>query len=128
MMSAWQNTLAKQPSGESTMRSKVAASLAALALAGSVILTSGSASAQRWRGHRGPGWGAPIAGFAAGAIIGGALASRPYYGGYGYYEEPDYAYAPQNEDAVSYCASRYRSYDPASGTFLGYDGLRHSCP
>jgi hypothetical protein len=26
-----------------------------------------------------------------------------------------------------YCASRYRSYDPASGTFLGYDGRRHVC-
>jgi hypothetical protein len=27
----------------------------------------------------------------------------------------------------SYCAQRYRSYDPASGTYLGYDGLRHPC-
>lgn len=26
------------------------------------------------------------------------------------------------------CAARYRSYDPATGTFLGYDGLRHRCP
>ena len=25
------------------------------------------------------------------------------------------------------CAQRYRSYDPASGTFLGYDGRRHEC-
>jgi BA14K-like protein len=25
------------------------------------------------------------------------------------------------------CAQRYRSYDPASGTFLGYDGRRHPC-
>jgi hypothetical protein len=28
---------------------------------------------------------------------------------------------------ASYCAQRYRSYDPASGTYLGYDGLRHPC-
>ena len=27
----------------------------------------------------------------------------------------------------AYCAQRYRSYDPASGTYLGYDGLRHPC-
>ena len=27
----------------------------------------------------------------------------------------------------AYCAQRYRSYDPASGTYLGYDGLRHLC-
>jgi len=24
-------------------------------------------------------------------------------------------------------AQRYKSYDPASGTYLGYDGLRHPC-
>jgi hypothetical protein len=23
---------------------------------------------------------------------------------------------------------RYKSYDPASGTYLGYDGQRHPCP
>ena len=27
----------------------------------------------------------------------------------------------------SSCAQRYRSYDPGSGTFLGYDGSRHLC-
>jgi BA14K-like protein len=27
----------------------------------------------------------------------------------------------------AYCARRYKSYDPASGTYLGYDGLRHPC-
>lgn len=27
----------------------------------------------------------------------------------------------------SQCARLYHSYDPASGTFLGYDGRRHSC-
>jgi BA14K-like protein len=25
------------------------------------------------------------------------------------------------------CARRYRSYHPASGTFIGYDGARHRC-
>jgi len=25
------------------------------------------------------------------------------------------------------CAARHRSYDPASGTFLGVDGRRHAC-
>jgi hypothetical protein len=27
----------------------------------------------------------------------------------------------------SSCEQRYRSYDPGSGTFLGYDGSRHLC-
>jgi BA14K-like protein len=38
------------------------------------------------------------------------------------------AYAYMGESAnVSSCSQRYRSFDPASGTFLGYDGHRHSC-
>jgi len=28
----------------------------------------------------------------------------------------------------AYCQQRFRSYDPSSGTYMGYDGLRHSCP
>jgi len=37
------------------------------------------------------------------------------------------AYAYVGDAAASSCARHYRSYDPASGTFLGYDGVRHSC-
>jgi hypothetical protein len=97
-----------------------------------------------WRGGHG-WWGGPAAGLAAGAIIGGAVAaSQPWYGydygyapGYAYDYDPGYSgngYAPGGYVAappggdVAYCAQRYRSYDPASGTFLGYDGLRHPCP
>jgi hypothetical protein len=36
-----------------------------------------------------------------------------------------YDNAPIAPDAS--CAHRYRSYDPASGTFLGRDGRRHPC-
>lgn len=57
--------------------------------------------------------GAGIAGLAAGAIIGGALSQ---------------AQAAPAGNAVAYCSQRFRSYDPASGTYLGYDGVRHSCP
>ena len=39
---------------------------------------------------------------------------------------PDVVASNADGDA-SYCAQRYRSYDPASGTYLGYDGLRHPC-
>lgn len=78
--------------------------------------------------HGGWGWGGAAAGLAAGAIIGGAIAanSAPYYYGPGYYAPPP-GYAV-DENAVAYCSQRYKSYDPASGTFLGYDGLRHPCP
>ena len=31
------------------------------------------------------------------------------------------------QDWLASCATRYRSFDPASGTYLGFDGLRHPC-
>jgi hypothetical protein len=100
-----------------------------------------------WGGHGwgGHGWGGAGAGLAAGAIIGGAVAaSQPWYGydydyapgysGYGYAPgsysygyDPGYVAVNPGRD-VGYCAQRFRSYDPASGTYLGYDGLRHPCP
>jgi len=48
-----------------------------------------------------------------------------YYGGSPYYRG---AYARADNADVNYCARRYRSYDPRSGTFLGNDGRRHPCP
>jgi hypothetical protein len=65
---------------------------------------------------------------AAGAIVGGALGA-----GYGYngYYGPDYYGYPNDgygADAIAYCSQRFKSYDPASGTYLGYDGIRHPCP
>jgi len=29
---------------------------------------------------------------------------------------------------VAYCQSRFHSYDPATGTYRGFDGARHPCP
>ena len=52
---------------------------------------------------------AGVAGLAVGAILGGALSHRNYHTG-------------------GSCSARFRSYNPATGTYLGNDGLRHSCP
>lgn len=30
--------------------------------------------------------------------------------------------------AVEYCERHFRSYNPATGLYLGYDGLYHPCP
>ena len=50
----------------------------------------------------------------------GAMASIPF--------ASREAYASMGGGAnASFCARRYRSYDPASGTFLSYDGRRHLC-
>ena len=49
----------------------------------------------------------------------------PYSPGYNY----SYGYSPnQGGGDVGYCMRRFRSYDPRSGTYLGFDGLRHHCP
>jgi len=76
------------------------------------------------RGGYGPGI---AAGLIAGSVLGGEYG---YYGGYGsgYYDD-SYAYdqGPVATADGSYCAQRYQSYDPASGTYLGYDGRRHPC-
>jgi len=90
----------------------------------------------RRRGYyRGGGAAAGLGiGLAAGALIGGAIAagSSPYYYSPGYYAPPPAYYvrpAPvYGGDAVAYCMQRYRSYDPASGTYLNYDGNRYPCP
>src|SRR4051812_7499088 len=52
------------------------------------------------RGHR-YGWGPIAGGLAAGAIVGSAIASS-------------HAQASAN----AYCEQKYKSYDPASGTYL----------
>ena len=89
----------------------------------------------RWRGRghhyrggryyrRGGNGGAVAAGVIGGLALGammGAAASAP---------PPAYGYAPGYSgggDWIAYCSSKYRSFDPASGTYLGYDGLRHPC-
>lgn len=68
-------------------------------------------------GHRHGGWGAgaAIGGLAAGAIIGGAIANSQ-------------AQAAAQNDAVAYCSQRFRTYDPASGTYIAKGGVRRSCP
>jgi hypothetical protein len=92
-----------------------------------------------YRGGYRRGWGPGLGVGIAGAIIGGVLAAPYVYGpGYG----PGYAYGPgyygpgyvrvapggPGMDEVAYCQQRFRSYDPGSGTYLGFDGLRHPCP
>jgi len=62
-----------------------------------------------------------IGGLALGAILGAAASAPPPAPGY--YGRP---YAVDS-DWLAYCSSKYRSFDPRSGTYLGYDGLRHPC-
>lgn len=100
-----------------------------------------------YRPYYGPGPGAG-AGFVAGAALGlgaGLLIARPpppvYYAPPPppvYYVPPPAAYYPPppppvyynrswTEAHIEWCLARYRSYNPATNTFTGYDGLQHEC-
>jgi len=92
----------------------------------------------QWRRHGGHYYGGPryyrrnnsgavaagvLGGLAVGAMIGAAAASAPPPPAY--YPAPAPVYG--GGDWLAYCSSKYRSFDPATGTYLGYDGYRHPC-
>jgi BA14K-like protein len=129
---------------EDNMRSKLLAGTTAVLLtAGTVLVSAGPASAQRaW--HRGFWPGAVAAGVAGAAL---AAATSPlwapgyydYYPGYtygypAYGGGPYYDYVPGAAPVatagvdVGWCEAHYRSYNPRTGTYLGFDGQYHSCP
>jgi BA14K-like protein len=62
---------------------------------------------------------AGIAGLAAGAIIGGAIANQ------GAAAQP--LPKTQDPDFIAYCSRKYRSFDPVDGTYLARDGMRYEC-
>ncbi len=73
---------------------------------------------RHWRGHNHGHAGAIIGGFAAGAIIGGALAQPRYV------EPRRYVGASSHSQ---WCYSRYRSYRAYDNTFQPYHGPRQQC-
>jgi hypothetical protein len=81
---------------------------------------------------RGSAIGAGLLGFGVGAIVGSALTPRevyvvppppppPYYG------PVAYGPPPWSPEWYAYCSSRYRSFDPRSGYFVGFDGIPRFC-
>ena len=81
-------------------------------------------------GYRpGYGWGAAAAGA---AVVGAGLAYgayAPYYGyDYGSYDEGAYEPVVGQGDAIAECARRFKTYDPASQTYIVRKGVRASCP
>jgi hypothetical protein len=88
---------------------------------GQVIL-AGHRDGRRWHRHRHRDNDFPAAlfGFGAGAIVGSLLAQPRYYAE----PAPRYRYS----DADAYCASKYRSYKPWTGTYTTYSGYEKPCP
>ena len=122
------------------MRSKLLGSAAALALTACTVLATATPASAAWGWHRGwhGGWGWP--GAVAAGVVGGAIAAATsplwapgyydYYPGYAY--GPGYAVAPApviaGGNSAAYCEQRFRSYNPSTGMYLGYDGQYHPCP
>lgn len=115
---------------------------AGLALTVAAVSMVGSAEARHRRHHNnhGDAFAAGVFGFAAGAILSGAFAQPRYY--YQprrvyvappppvlyspapvYYARPE----PWTSEWYSNCSSRYRSFNPQTGYFLGFDGNYHFC-
>ncbi len=60
-------------------------------------------------------------GLAAGALIGSAIASSQAQAA------PPPPPGTVDPQLAAYCARKYRSYDPATGTFLSTNGMRYVC-
>lgn len=117
-----------------------------IAVAATTLAAVPAEAHDHWRRHHhrdsGDALAAGIAGLAIGAIVGGALSQpsgrvyidpppRRYYrpapayrGPVTYYHR---TYEPWTREWYRACDAKYRSFDPSSGTFLGYDGKRHFC-
>lgn len=125
-------------------------STAVFALTLSALPAANARDWHRYRHNSDDALIAGVAGLAAGALIGGALASQPpppprYYDDYddGYYDRPAYVarrapvrvmreyevggLEPWTRAWYNYCSSRYRSFNARTGTFVGYDGQEHFC-
>lgn len=82
------------------------------------------------RDNSGAAVAAGIIGLAAGAMIGSSMAqSRTYHAPPPRYRAPrvNYAPAPWTADWYAYCASKYRSFDPRTGTYITYSGYERLC-
>jgi hypothetical protein len=63
---------------------------------------------------------AGVAGLAAGALVAGAIANQAY-------AAPPPPPATVDPQLAAYCARKFRSYDPMSGTYLSFSGERIVC-
>jgi len=84
------------------------------------------------RSHRRDAVAAGIIGLGVGAIIGSALArpSAPPPPPRAVYPAPQPVYSglePWSPSWYRYCEQRYRSFNPNTGTFRGFDGQDHFC-
>jgi hypothetical protein len=73
-----------------------------------------------YRRDNGAAVAAGVAGLAAGALIAGAIANQAQ-------AQPPAPPGTVSPTIAAWCARKYRSYDPVTGTYLAYDGQRYVC-
>jgi BA14K-like protein len=137
--------------GKTTFTALIAALVGVMALTLAVPAEAGRGHGNGWKGghgryvqnnyygyRRGGGdnWnavGAGLLGFGVGAIVGSALTPREVYVAppppppAPVYTRAGYGPPAWTPDWYTYCYSRYRSFNPNTGTFVGYDGYEHFC-
>jgi hypothetical protein len=95
--------------------------------AGAIV---GSALGSNGYSYRGPAYDNYAETYADNYAYGGGYApnySDNYVGNYADNYDDNYV-GDTGGNAIVACAQRFRSYDPESQTYMGYDGIRHSCP
>jgi hypothetical protein len=80
----------------------------------------------------GNGVAAGLVGFGIGAVVGSALTPREVYvvpapPPPAYYGPVAYGAPPWTPDWYTYCAHRYRNFNPHTGYFVGPDGRPYFC-
>jgi hypothetical protein len=99
-----------------SMATAAALTIAALAFAAPAEAKKKHHHHHHHHGHHGHAAAVGVFGFAAGTMLGAALAQpRP---------APTVVYG---SDWVAYCSAKYKSYNPATNLYLGYDGYYHTC-
>jgi BA14K-like protein len=77
---------------------------------------------QRRRGGGGD-VGAGVAAGIVGGVIGGIIANEAVRQQNEAVQQED-----DSDQAVAYCMRRFKSYNPSTGTYIGFDGQAHPCP
>jgi hypothetical protein len=116
---------------EYVMKKVLAAVLATAVGAGALAATAGEASAKQWypkhynhhHYYGGPNFAAPFfLGLGLGYLTPRYYPAYPVYPTYGY--GPAYGYGNAH---VQWCASHYRTYNPATNTFFIRKGVPATC-
>lgn len=113
-----------------SFRTVAAAALAVSVLAISLPAADAGHRHRHHHHHHHNGAAAAIIGLGFGVIIGSILAQPRYGHGYEEYEEPvRYPYRPRpwTDEWYQYCDDKYKTFDPRSRKYRGYDGNLHFC-